>query len=198
MIRLFGTLCLSLLWTAAIAAQQGGTNATAQSVDHAAQPSPEHRELGALAGRWNLEVTYNAGNGKTMTATGTAENRMVLGGRFLISESTSSVPAGAPAGMTAIDSMRIYGFDRRTRTFTIVELDSLGTYWVTAAGTKKDANTIVMSGETLDDHGGAPEMRQYDMVLRVIDRDTYAAEVIFKFANRPPVTLVEMLHRRIK
>jgi hypothetical protein len=191
-------LCFALLWTAAIAAQQGGANATPQSPADAAQPAAEHRELAALAGRWNLQVTYNAGGGKTMTATGTAENRMVLGGRFLISESTSSVPAGAPAGMKAIDSMRIYGFDRRTSTFTIVELDSMGTYWVTAAGTKKEAGMIVMSGETLDDHGGTREMRQYDMVLRVIDRDTYAAEVVFKFANRAPVKLVEILHTRVK
>jgi hypothetical protein len=41
-------------------------------------------------------------------------------------------------------------------------------------------------------------MRQYDMVLRIIDPDTYVAEVIFKFANRPPVTLVEIVHRRVK
>jgi len=196
--RQLAALCLCGLWTAAIAAQQAGANATPQSANDAAQPAAEHRALAALAGRWNLQVTYNAGGGKTMTATGTAENRMVLGGRFLISESTSSVPAGAPAGLKAIDSMRIYGFDRRTSTFTIVELDSMGTYWVTATGTKKDANTIVMSGETLDDHSGTREMRQYDMVLRIIDPDTYAAEVIFKFANRPPVTLVEIVHRRVK
>ena len=160
------------------------------------QPGPEHAELAALDGRWTQEITYNAG-GKPLKGQGSVTNRMILGGRYLVSERTSKTDAGAMGNIT-VDAMSIYGFDRRTNQFTIIELDTLGTYWVSAAGTPRSDKTILMSGETLDDHGGKAETRQYDMVLRVIDPDTYVTQIIFKFPNRPPLTLVETMHRRVK
>ena len=160
------------------------------------QPGAPHRELAALEGRWTQEVTYSMG-ATAMKGRGTTTNRMILGGRFLVSEHTSTIAAGA-MGDIKMDAMSIYGFDRRTNEYTIVELDTMGTYWVTAAGAPREDKSIVMSGETLDDHGGAREMRKYDMVLRVIDAGTYVTEIIFKFAGRPPTKLVEALHRRIK
>jgi hypothetical protein len=160
------------------------------------QPGAPHRELATLEGQWTQEVTYNMG-ARPMKGRGTTTNRMVLGGRFLVSERTSMTAAGATGGFK-VDAMSIYGFDRRTNEYTIVELDTMGTYWVTAAGAPREDRSIVMSGETLDDHGGAREMRTYDMVLRVIDADTYVTEIIFRFAGRPPAKLVETLHRRIK
>ena len=160
------------------------------------QPGAPHRELAALEGQWTQEVTYNMG-ARPMKGRGTTTNRMILGGRFLVSERTSTTAAGA-MGDIKVDAMTIYGFDRRTNQYTLVELDTMGTYWVTAAGAPREDRSIVMSGETLDDHGGAREMRQYDMVLRVVDADTYVTEIVFKFAGRPPTKLVETLHRRIK
>jgi hypothetical protein len=62
----------------------------------------------------------------------------------------------------------------------------------------KPDKTIVMAGETLDDHAGSREMRKYDMVLKVIDADTYLTQVIFKFANMPDLKIVEIVHRRVK
>ena len=94
--------------------------------------------------------------------------------------------------------MTIYGFDRRTKEFTIIGLDTMGTYYVTAAGNKAEPRTIVMRGETLDDHGGAPEMRKYDMVLKFVDANTYITEIIFHFPGRAPQTVVSVTHRRVK
>ena len=82
-----------------------------------------------------------------MKGRGTTTNRMILGGRFLVSEHTSTIAAGA-MGDIKMDAMSIYGFDRRTNEYTIVELDSMGTYWVTAAGAPREDKSIVMSGET--------------------------------------------------
>ena len=180
-----------------VSGQQPPSEAQMRAMLAKTQPTTQHQELAALVGRWDQEVTYRMGGGQTTTIKGTSVNRMILGGRFLVSESTSAPPPGAPAG-SAMETMRIYGFDRRTSQYTIIELDSMGTYWVSAAGNKKEASTILMSGESLDDHGGAPEMRKFDMVLRVIDPDTYVTEVIFKFPGRPDLKLVETLHRRVK
>jgi hypothetical protein len=201
MIRLIPVVILVGALCADMHGQQPPSAAQQQAMLDKVQPASEHRELAALAGRWTQQITYRMGGGQTMTATGTAVNRMILGGRFLVSESTSAVPAGAPPGMPSIESMRIYGFDRRTRQYTIIELDSMGTYWVSAAGTKTTSAPpqIVMSGETLDDHGGAAgDVRKYDMVLRLIDADAYVAAVVFKFQGKPDLRLVEVLHRRVK
>jgi hypothetical protein len=163
------------------------------------RPAAEHKILAGLEGRWAMEITYNMGGpqAKPMTARGTATNRMILGGRFLQSEGVSDNPMPT-FGDAKVEMMTIYGFDRRTKEFTTVGLDTMGTYWVTAAGTMRPDRTIVMAGETLDDHAGAPQMRKYDMVLRIVDATSYVSQVIFKFPNQPDLKIVEIVHRRIK
>lgn len=162
-------------------------------------PAPEHRVLANLEGRWTLDITYNMGGpqAKPMSARGTATNRMILGGRFLMSEGVSDNPMPA-FGDPKVEMVGIYGFDRRTKEYTTIGLDTMGTYWVTAAGVMKPDKTIVMAGETLDDHAGSKETRKYDMVLKVVDADTYLTQVIFKFANMPDLKIVEIVHRRVK
>jgi hypothetical protein len=161
------------------------------------KPVAEHQELAALAGRWTQEVTYSMG-GPPMKSSGTVTNRMILGGRFLISEGSSANPAGPGIGDPTLETMSIYGFDRRTKEFTIVHLDTMGTYYVTAAGNKAEPRTVVMRGETLDDHAGATAMRKYDMVLKFVDADTYVTEIVFHFPGRAPQTVVSVTHRRLK
>lgn len=179
------------------AAQTQPSQEALQQMLEAMRPVAEHKELAALAGRWTQEITYSMG-GAPMKASGTVTNRMVLGGRFLVSEGTSPNPAGPGLGDPAMEFMTTYGFDRRTQEFTIIGLDTMGTYYVTAAGTKTDARTIVMRGETLDEHAGSREMRKYDMVLKFIDADTYMSEIIFHFPGRPPQTIVSVTYRRMK
>lgn len=163
-------------------------------------PGAEHRILAGLEGRWSLEITYNMGGpqAKPVTTRGTATNRMILGGRFLQSEGVSDNPMGPAFGDAKVETMSIYGFDRRTKEFTMIGLDTLGTYWVTAAGAMKPERTIRMSGETLDDHSGSKETRKYDMVLQVTDANTYVTQIIFKFPNMPDLKIVEAVHRRIQ
>lgn len=187
---------LLLLLPPGIALAQQQPSEPQRKVMESMQPGAEHRELAQLEGRWNQEVTFNTGK-TPLKAHGTATNRMILGGRFLVSERSAKTPTGAAMPID-LESVSIYGFDRRTKEYTIIELDSLGTYWVTAAGLPREDKAIVMSGETLDDHSGHREMRKYDMVLRVVDRDTYITQIVFKFADRPAVALVETVHRRIK
>jgi hypothetical protein len=191
------TICL--MGTVSAGAQTSSDVARArEAMLERGRPGPEHAILERLAGRWQREVTYTMGGGKTMKATGSATNRVILGGRFLQSDQTTTVPASEAMPATTLDTLSIYGFDRRTREFTIVEFDTGGTYFVTAKGAATPGSPIVMSGESLDDHGGKPETRRYDMVLRVIDADTYVTQVVFKFEGQPPLTLLEATHRRMR
>lgn len=159
------------------------------------RPTTEHKELAGLEGRWILEATFLMG-GPPMKASGSMTNRMILGGRFLVSEGTSNNPSGI--GDPTIGLMSIYGFDRRTNDFTIVGYDTMGTYYVTAAGKKTPEGKIVMAGETLEHEGGTAATRKYDMTLKVIDANTYTTEVIFKFPGQPDQTIMSMTHRRVR
>jgi hypothetical protein len=145
-------------------------------------------------------MTFNMGGSqpKSMSARGTSTNRMILGGRFVISEYVADSAMGPAYGDVKVETVSIYGFDRRTKEYTTIGLDTMGTYYVTAAGTARPDKTIVMSGETLDDHSGSKGMRKYDMVLKVIDPDTYITQIIFKFTNMPDLKIVEVVHRRAK
>jgi len=196
--RVTTTTLLALCWLAAPAsAQTPPTPDEMRKMLEAMKPIAEHQELAALAGSWTQDVTYSMG-GPAMKTTGTVTNRMILGGRFLVSEGTANNPAGADFGGPTVETMTIYGFDRRTQDFTIVGLDTMGTYYVTAAGKKTDGRTVVMTGETVEDIAGKKHLQKYDMVLRFVDTDTYVSEIIFKFPGQPDQTIVSVTYRRVK
>jgi hypothetical protein len=107
-----------------------------------ARPVAGHDKLKTLAGKWT--VTTKAWFGPDTppkTATGTGTGRMILGDRFL--QLDTSVK-GAMGG----DAMTVMGFDRRTDDYTMVGFDTLGTYFITAAG-KAGEGGIVLAGTYL-------------------------------------------------
>lgn len=94
-------------------------------------PGPEHKDFDPLVGTWDLDITYSMGSQK-MAFPGRGVNRLILGGRFLTAETTSKEPSSG----LSVETLSVYGFDRRTGDFTIVAYDTMGTYYVTAAGKK--------------------------------------------------------------
>ncbi|HSE95516.1 MAG TPA: DUF1579 family protein [Methylomirabilota bacterium] len=162
----------------------------------AAQPGPEHAELMALAGSWDVEGRiWSTPGAEPMALAFPAENRAILGGRFL--ESRAS---GEMMGMP-IESLAIYGFDRRHRKYTVVGYDTFGTYYVTGAGTMDPATrTVAMDGTDDDPITGMTQV--YTLHLRFVDPDTYVTDVVFHDAAHtgggPSVKVVELTHRRRK
>jgi hypothetical protein len=96
----------------------------------AAKPVEEHKRLAELTGPWNVTTRFWFG-GDVKTSSGKGEGRAILGGRFVILDTTTK-------GSFDAEAMSIFGFDRRTSEYTMVGYDTLGTYYVTAAG-KPDA-----------------------------------------------------------
>jgi hypothetical protein len=139
-----------------------------------ASPGPEHKRLAALEGTWDQEVKLWMAPGQNpVTFKGTAQNTMILGGRFL---QTQSKFGGE--GFQA-EALLIMGFDRRSNQYTEVDFDSQGTYYVTGAGPFDSArNAIVLSGEETQP-GGAP-VNKFDTIITVLSPDKYRTEIIFK------------------
>jgi hypothetical protein len=137
-----------------------------------AGPVQEHKLLAGMAGKWDKEIRFWPGPGSApIVMKGACDNKMILGGRFLKSESTGT---GLP-----IETLQIMGFDRRFGKYTYVGYDNFGTYYVTGEGTfDAGKNTLTLHGEEV---GPGPGQRQkYDIVFRFISPTKYVSEVIFK------------------
>lgn len=94
----------------------------------AARPVEEHKRLAELVGPWKVTTRlWFDPAGAPKVASGTGTGKMILGGRFLSLE--ADVKGDLPS-----QSLSILGFDRRTNEYTLVGYDTLGTYYITAAG----------------------------------------------------------------
>lgn len=158
------------------------------------QPGPEHDRIASLAGTWDMEITMwpEPGAAPVQLPPAVVESEMILGGRFLQQHGRSEVD-----GMV-IETMSLFGFDRRNDLYNLIALDTSGTYWVTASGQAVDESTIVLSGSDWDGIVGGEQI--YDFVLRWEGPDTLVTEIIFKdeihTRGGPPHKMVETRSRR--
>jgi len=138
-----------------------------------AAPRAEHQKLAMLEGNWGQEVRlWPAPGAEPLIARGTSRNTMILGGRFLKSESISG------EGEMYTESLTIYGFDNRHGVYTLVGYDTWGTYYVTASGpVSADSNVIIMTGSEADPIMGFDQ--EYKMVMRFEGQDRYITQLIF-------------------
>ena len=163
-------------------------------IAEAAQPGDEHALLATLAGEWHQVLKLRPAPGAdVMTMEGTATSEMILGGRFLKTESSLHLP-GVEGG-----SLSFLGFDRRSGEFTTIGMDTEGTYWVTAKGTVGERDEfITMSGEDYDPIFG--HLQEYDFKIRFVDADTYITEIWFKdrlhTRDGPPFMMIEITSTR--
>lgn len=189
-------LLAALPAAAQVPATPGERQRIAQEVMAAAQPGPEHAELMALAGSWDVEgLMWSAPGAEPIRLTFPAENRAILGGRFLETRASGEL-MGMP-----IEALSIYGYDRRHRRYTVVGYDSFGTYYVTGAGTMDPATrTIAMDGT--DDDPITKMTQVYTLHLRFVDPDTYVTDAVFHDAAHtgggPSFKAVELTYRRRK
>jgi len=175
-LRLIASVLLAIGIASSAAIAQNKTEADKAKIAaymEMAKHGPEHKQLESLVGTWDQEIKFFMEPGKPpMTFKGTCQNHMILGGRFLVSESKGG------SGPMAFESMTIMGFDRRTGKFTTVGFDSEGTYYVAGAGPYDESRkAIVMYGEDVDPLLGT---QKYDMVMRIISPTSYIKEVVFK------------------
>jgi hypothetical protein len=112
------------------------------------EPGEGHRRLAPLAGRWTFTIAYPGGPGGTPTeASGTSEFRWILGGRFLLEESKTTL-AGQP-----FEWVGIHAYDNARRRHTSAWVDNLGTAIEAMEGDFEDGDrTLAYQGE--EDHPG--------------------------------------------
>jgi len=160
-----------------------------------AQPGSEHKMLEKMVGTWEQMVKFWIKPGaEPSEMKGKSVNKMILGGRFLQSDVTGG------EGEMKMEGLNLMGYDRRHKRFTTVGFDTWGTYYVTAAGPYDEkTKSIVMYGE--DEEPTAGIVQKYDIIVRLVDNDTYVTEIIFKDERTPDqkeFKMVEVTNKRVK
>jgi hypothetical protein len=159
-------------------------------VQEAAQPGPEHERLAALTGEWNLRFAFSPSPAASpVTGTGSASNRMILGGRFLQSESVVQLGNGRSEGLLLL------GYDRRASRYTMLGLDTYGTHYVEAEGPfDEGSGAMVMYGEEHDPI--ARHTERYTVIVRLRGPDEYVQEVVSRQPDGTSHTAVKITYSR--
>jgi hypothetical protein len=162
-----------------------------------ADPGPEHQKLAELAGNWTFQnkVWMSPTETDPVVVDGKAEAKMIIGGRFLQLNGSSSY-----LGMPYEDLLMI-GFDRRSSEYTTVRFDNMGTYWVTTKGpADKETGLIVMKGGDEDPIEGIALKFQY--ICDIKSKDLFTFSVVFTDSVMSQGTgnfkMVEIVYNRAK
>lgn len=118
----------------------------------------EHELLEGLVGEYKTEARiYMDPSGGPLKSHGQSKAAWILGKRFVKIE--SSVGQAAEGKELASESLTIYGFDTRSRRYTVVAFDTLGTYWVSGEGTYDAASKELRLAGTVTEEGQTMKFR---------------------------------------
>jgi len=152
--------------TRAQAAAAGHTGDAGQRSASASSPGAEQAALAKLAGDYDRTIKFLGPAGAGMPSfTGTAKISVVLGGRFLMEESTDTVMG------RKVDGLRIYGYNNATKQYEMARMYTMSTAITMMAGTSSDGGkSIDYSGST--DNAGANKSPLHAK-LRLVSDDEF-------------------------
>lgn len=114
----------------------------------AAEPGEHHKHLAKLAGRYDCTLAFKMDpSAPAEVSQGTCNNKLILGGRYLLSEFKGSFKFGGQD--VAFEGVGILGYDKNTDQLTSVWCDSMNTAVQVMQGTC-DANgeKLTFEGKT--------------------------------------------------
>ena len=120
-----------------------GQNAAPAKAD-STKPGAPHASLAKLAGDYTRVIKFVGQTGAaTAPSSGTAKISVVLGGRFILEESTDTV-FGRP-----VEGLRLYGYNNATKQYEMVRMYTMSTGMTMMKGTSTDGGkTIDYTGDT--------------------------------------------------
>jgi hypothetical protein len=121
--------------------------------------------------------------------TGTGENRLLYGGRFVISEWTVG------EGGSRIEALTVYGYDNGRKQYFFFGINSARTSVADHWG-NYDAlsRSFIMKGKARDESTGT--VLVYRVLLKIENPDSQVLQAFFDVAGRPPRKALEMTFTR--
>jgi hypothetical protein len=135
-----------------------------------ATPGPQHAALKPLEGSWKATVKSFMGPGEPAVSEGTAENQMILGGRFLRQEYHGTF-MGQP-----FEGYGVTGYDNAKKQYVGAWVDSVGTMIQTTTGSMDKSGKVLTLHGTWDDpvtHKKTPTKQ----IVRITDDKTNVFEM---------------------
>lgn len=196
-VRLFLLVCL-LVGLAGFLAAQEAEQSPASSMEQQmkeylekyAAPGEHHKHLEMLAGTWTTATKFwPAPGAPAMESTGTAEHKMVLGGRYL-----QTSYQGEFAGMP-FAGMGVAAYDRLLQKYVETWIDNFGTMVLVSEGTCEDGGNVrTVRAEFVDPMTQKPTTMR--SVYRFTDPDHYTLEMYGPGPDGSEVKMMEIAHTR--
>jgi len=130
------------------------TSEIVERLEEQAATAEQHKLLEALVGTFKAESRmYMDPDPKVapLASHGTGKGAWILGKRFV--KVDTLVGQDAAKKELATEAMTIYGFDTRTQKYTVLALDTLGTYWVSADGDYDEESKELRLAGIVEDGG---------------------------------------------
>ncbi len=126
-----------------------------------AQPGPAHAKLKVMEGNWKVVTKSWYAPGEPTVTEGTAQNRMILGGRYL-EQRMSGTMFGQP-----FEGYGLTGYDNRRNEYVVLWVDNASSWLTTGSGTMDEAGTeLTVRSRDIGPDGKPMETR---MVTRILD-----------------------------
>jgi Protein of unknown function (DUF1579) len=163
-----------------------------EAYEKAAEPGPEHKRLEAMAGSWDFTMKFWMEPGKPPTdAKGTAERKMVLGGRFLHEEVKSEM-FGKP-----FTGVGVTGYDNVQKKYVSTWIDSMSTGISSAVGTA-DASGKVLTFTREDVDPVSKEKTKGRDVINLDSADKHTMEMYKVLPDGKEFKVMELTFTRSK
>ncbi|BCA56979.1 conserved exported protein of unknown function [Nitrospira sp. KM1] len=154
-----------------------------------ATPGEPHKLFATLAGSWTTKTKSWMEPGKPpVESTGSAEMKMLLGGRFLQQEFSGEM-MGQPFNGYGID-----GYDNLRKKYVTAWIDTMGTGLFIMEGTASpDGKTITMKGQHAELGGGQMTHRA---VWKIIDENTQTFDMYGSHHGQKEMKMMEITYQR--
>ena len=154
-----------------------------------ATPGEPHKQFESLAGSWTTQTKEWMEPGKPPTeASGSADMKMLLGGRYLQQEFTSEMMGQPYTGMG------ITGYDNLHKKHVSIWLDTMGTAPFMMEGTGgADGKTISLKGQHAEPGGGHMTHRA---VWKIVDDNTQTFDMYGTHHGGKDTKVLEITYSR--
>lgn len=189
-VKIFAICIVLAAFTASgFAADMQNDKAAMDAMMKMGAPGDQHKWLSSFEGTWNIAVkTWMDPTKPPMESTGTCEQKMVLGGRFLHQECT-----GTMMGMP-FNGMGITGYDNMKKKYVGTWMDNMGTQIMWSEGTETEpGKAITMTSQEDDSMMGPLQIRE---VIRLVDAKSYTFEMYGTPKGAKEMKMMEITYTR--
>ena len=152
-------------------------------------PGAPHKVLASMVGSWKTKVkSWCDPNTGPVESTGTSEQKMLLGGRFLQQEFSGEMMGSQFTGIG------VSGYDNHTRKYVSTWIDSMGTAILFFEGTASADGRIITQESRYDDPIKGP--MKWRSVTKIVDDNTHVFEMYATYEGQKEEKMMEITYTR--